>query len=88
MSIEPVQVTLSAAEWKLIQDLRALPESALKARVHEVLGELLFYVRNPRCQGVGVEGFPCGEPRSTCEECHHIWDLLEQVGRRAKSDSV
>lgn len=82
MSTSPVQATLSASEWKLIQELRALPDSLLKERVHQVLGELLFYVRNPRCQGVGVEGFPCGDPRSTCEDCHHIWDLLDQVGKR------
>lgn len=80
----PVQAALNASEWKLIQELRALPESPLKGRVHEVLGELLFYVRNPRCQGVGVEGFPCGDPKSTCEDCHHIWDLLEQVGSRTR----
>lgn len=83
MSTSPVQATLSAPEWKLIEELRALPESPLKDRVHEVLGELLFYVRNPRCQGVGAEGFPCGDPKSTCEDCHHIWDLLEQVRKRS-----
>lgn len=83
MSTSPDQANLSAAEWKLIQELRALPESPLKDRVHQVLGELLFYVRNPRCQGVGVEGFPCGDPKSTCEDCHHIWDLLDQVGKRS-----
>jgi hypothetical protein len=36
---------------------------------------------------MGVEGFPCGDPVSTCEECHQIWDLLETITDRvAKAD--
>jgi hypothetical protein len=44
----------------------------------------LFYVRNPRCEGIGVEGFPCGDPVTTCEECHQIWDLLESIAERVE----
>ena len=78
---------LSPSEWRLIQGLRGLPESRLRERMGEVLEGLLFYVRNPRCEGMGVEGFPCGEPVSTCEECHQIWDLLETISDRvAKAD--
>ena len=44
--------------------------------------ELLFFFSNPRCQGMGVEGFPCGEPRSTCEECHEVWDMLDRLSAR------
>jgi hypothetical protein len=75
-------VSLSVAEQRLIQSLRELPESVVKDKVHGVLQDLLFYVRNPRCQGVMPEGYPCGDPRSTCEECHQIWDLLEQIEAR------
>ena len=78
---------LSPAEWRLIKGLRGLPESRLRDRMSEVLEGLLFYVRNPRCEGMGVEGFPCGDPVSTCEECHQIWDLLETITDRvAKAD--
>jgi hypothetical protein len=77
-----VTVALSPAEWRLIQGIRGLPESPLRDRVHEVLEELLFYVRTPRCQGIGAEGFPCGDPRTTCEECHQVWDLLEGLAER------
>ncbi len=73
---------LSAAEWKLIQGLRALPEEALQARMLGSVQELLFFFSNPRCQGMGVEGFPCGEPRSTCEECHEVWDMLDRLSAR------
>ena len=75
---------LSAAEWKLIQDLRALPDAALRTRVQTSLNELLFFFQNPKCQGMGVEGFPCGDPRSSCEDCHQIWDTLDKVAERSR----
>jgi hypothetical protein len=75
---------LSAAEWKLIMDLRALPDDAVRTRVQSSLGELLYFFRTPKCQGLGVEGFPCGEPRSTCDDCHAIWDALDKVAERTK----
>lgn len=82
MTESTTQASLSAAEWRLVQSLRDLPESQVKDKVHAVLLDLLFYVRNPRCQGVMPEGYPCGDPRATCEECHQIWNLLEQIEAR------
>jgi hypothetical protein len=84
MSEAPITATLSQAEFRLIEAIRALPDSTLQKRTHEVLGELLFFVQNPRCQGIGAEGFPCGEPVSTCEECHQVWDLLDGIASRLK----
>jgi hypothetical protein len=75
-------LVLSPSERRLIEAIRALPESDLRERAHEVLGELLFFVQNPRCQGIGAEGFPCGEPTTSCGECHQIWDLLEGIAGR------
>jgi hypothetical protein len=75
---------LSAAEWKLIQDLRALPDEPLRTRVQTSLNELLFFFQTPKCQGIGVEGFPCGDPRSSCEDCHQIWDMLDKVAERSR----
>ena len=85
MSESPITATLSPSEWRLIAAIRALPESTLRDRTHEVLGQLLFYVQNPRCQGIGAEGFPCGEPVSTCTECHQVWDLLDGIAERVGS---
>jgi hypothetical protein len=82
MSEPTITAVLSPAEWRLIESVRGLPESKLRDRIFEVLDSLLFYVRNPRCEGMGVEGFPCGEPASTCEECHQVWDLLEGLAQR------
>ena len=84
MPENPIQADLSPAEWALIQALRDLPESSLRDRVHEVFGDLLFYIRNPRCQGMGPEGFPCGEPMNTCQACQEVWDLLELLSRRVQ----
>ena len=77
-----ITAVLSPSEWRLVQGLRDLPESRLRGRMTEVMESLLFYVRNPRCEGIGAEGFPCGEPVSTCEECHQVWDLLEAISDR------
>lgn len=82
MSEPTIAASLTPAEWKLISEIRSLPVSSTQPRIHEILGEFLFYVRNPRCQGVLPEGFPCGDPRSTCEHCHQIWDILEEMEAR------
>ena len=70
---------LSPSEWQLIEAIRALPDTDQQERTHAVMGRLLFYLSNPRCQGMGAEGFPCGEPLATCGECDQIWTLLDQV---------
>lgn len=75
---------LSPAEWKLIQDLRALPDEALRTRVQASMSELLYFFRTPKCQGIGVDGFPCGDPKSSCEDCYQIWDMLDKVAERSR----
>ena len=82
MSEPTIAASLTPTEWKLIREIRSLPESSTQARIHEILGEFLFYVRNPRCQGMLPEGFPCGDPRSSCEQCRQIWDLLDELEAR------
>jgi hypothetical protein len=75
--------TLSSAERQLIEGLRALTDPAVRERAPGILAAMLFYLQNPRCQGMGVEGFPCGEPASTCEECEQIWSLLDRISQRS-----
>jgi hypothetical protein len=82
-----ITAVLSPSEWRLIQGIRDLPESKLRGRITEVLDDLLYYVRNPRCEGMGPEGFACGDPVSTCEECHQIWDLLQAISDRVEKTS-
>jgi hypothetical protein len=75
---------LNPAEWTLIQELRSLPDEALRSRMQTSMRELLFFFRTPKCQGMGIEGFPCGDPRSSCEDCHQIWDMLDKVAERTR----
>jgi len=82
MSETPTPAVLTPSEWKFIQALRQLPADTLRGHALDVFTELLFYVDNPRCQGVGAEGFPCGEPKTSCDECHQVWNLLEVVAQR------
>ncbi len=82
-----VHAELSAEEWRLVQELRALPETEMRNRVQRTFGELLFFFRNPRCQGLGIEGFPCGEPSSSCEDCQAIWEALDRVAERARKET-
>ena len=77
-----INAVLSPSEWRLVQSVRNVPAGALHDRAAEVIESLLFYVNNPRCAGMGVEGFACGEPKSTCEECQAIWDLLDTIAER------
>ena len=88
MSEFPITATLSLPEWQLIEAIRAIPENTVRDRTHEVLGEMLYYVQNSRCQGIGAEGFPCGEPVSTCNECHQVWDVLDAITTRLKRSSA
>lgn len=78
------QPGLSPAEWQLVQSLRSLPDQALRDRMQASLGELLYFFQTPRCQGLGVDGFPCGDPRSSCDDCHQIWDTLDMVAARTR----
>lgn len=80
----PITATLSPSEWHLVEAIRALPDSPLRERTTRILEELLFYVGSPRCQGMGVDGFPCGEPGSSCEECQAVWDLLDSIAQRVE----
>lgn len=82
MSEPTINAALSPAEWRLIESLRGLPGEALGGRAPQVLDCVLYYLRNSRCEGMGVDGFPCGEPAAACEECHEIWDLLERLAQR------
>lgn len=65
-------------EAALLNHFRSLPEEA-QPRALRLMHTLTAYLVQQRCGGMGVEGFPCGEPDRPCEECHQIWDLLEQL---------
>lgn len=75
-------MTLTAQETALLERFRALPDDDSRERMLQLSRALGFYIQNHRCLGMGAEGFPCGEPPATCDECHRTWDLLDQLGAK------
>lgn len=87
MTQEPITTTLTPEEWRVILALREIPHSPLRDKVARVMNELVFYIQNPRCDGMQADGFPCGDPRNNCEECHKMWNLLEQISRQVPKEA-
>lgn len=70
---------LTAQEAEIITLLRGLPGPETQTRVIAHLKQVAFWIGMPRCQGLMAEGFPCGNPPTTCDECHEVWDMLEKL---------
>jgi len=77
-----IQTTLNAEEWKIIMALREIPDSPLRKKVSGLLGELVRFIQQPRCLGMQSDGFPCGTPHSSCEECQHMLQVLDDLAAR------
>jgi hypothetical protein len=87
MNQEPVTTTLSPEEWRIILALREIPASPLRERVSRLMDELMFYLKNPHCDGMQADGFPCGDPRNNCEECQKMWALLDRIAAKVPKAS-
>lgn len=81
----PVQVTLTPEEWKLVSDLRAIPESPLKSRIDALLGELVKFAVDPRCGESQADGVPCTNTTADCESCRRVTDLIDLLRRRVSA---
>lgn len=77
-----IQTTLSPEEWNIILALREIPESPLRDRVSSLFGELVRFVQQPRCMGMQSDGFPCGTPHTSCEECQQMFQVLDDLAAR------
>lgn len=82
MTDTPIHADLTAEEWKVVLALREIPDSPLRARVSGLLGELVRFIQQPRCLGMQSDGFPCGTPHSSCEECQQMLDVLDDLAAR------
>ncbi|MBI3131678.1 MAG: hypothetical protein HYZ13_10160 [Acidobacteria bacterium] len=72
---------LAPHETKLIDTLRNLPEDK-QAPMAKACTELLILAEhNPRCAGIGIDGFPCGSPSDECERCHLLMAALESFAK-------
>ncbi len=77
-----IYTDLSPEEWKIVLALREIPDSPLRAKVSELLAELMRFVQQPRCQGMQGDGFPCGTPHTSCEECQQLLEVLDDLAAR------
>ncbi len=77
-----IHTTLSTEEWDMVMALREIPDSPLRARVSALLRDLVRFIQQPRCQGMQSDGFPCGSPHTSCEECQHMLKVLDDLAAR------
>ena len=82
MPSEPITLTLSPDEYRLVTTLRDMPESALRDRVQRLVKDLLTFARNPRCHEFQPDGVPCVEPGADCDQCQVVTGMLEQLEGR------
>ena len=82
MTDTAIQTTLSNEEWNIVMALREIPDSPLRAKVSGLLAELVRFVQQPRCLGMQSDGFPCGSPSTSCEECQQMLKVLDDLAAR------
>ncbi len=82
MTDTAIQTTLNTEEWKIVMALREIPDSPLRTKVAGLLAELVRFIQQPRCQGMQADGFPCGTPNTSCEECQQMLDVLDDLAAR------
>ena len=77
-----IPTTLNAEEWKIVMALRGIPDSPVRTKVSGLLAELVRFIQQPRCLGLQSDGFPCGTPHTSCEECQHMLQVLDDLAAR------
>jgi hypothetical protein len=82
MSDATIQTTLSNEEWNIVMALREIPDSPLRKKVSGLFAELVRFVQQPRCLGMQSDGFPCGSPNTSCEECQQMLKVLDDLAAR------
>ena len=82
MTDTTIHTTLSDEEWKIVMALREIPDSPMRSKVSGLLAELVRFIQQPRCLGMQSDGFPCGTPHTSCEECQHMLQVLDDLAAR------
>jgi hypothetical protein len=82
---DPVQVTLTPEEWKLVSALRSVPESPLKERIDALLVELMKFAADPKCTESQGDGVPCTNTNMDCDSCKRVTDLIDVLRRRVST---
>jgi hypothetical protein len=69
-------------ERKLVEALRAIPESPLRERLSAFLSELADFVAAPSCAEMQADGAPCTSAQAACDECRKMTALLDGLRSR------
>lgn len=70
---------LSPHEQHIIDALREFPEARQMPMARACAELLRITAHHAACTGVGPDGFPCGEPGDTCENCHALVHAFESL---------
>jgi hypothetical protein len=73
---------LRPEERRLIEALRAIPQSPLRERFSALVNELTDFVAAPGCAEIQADGAPCTSSQAACDECRKMTDLIEGLRSR------
>jgi hypothetical protein len=77
-----VPLPLSTEENELVAIWRDLPAGPMQRRVREIVVEILRFARDPHCDEMQGDGVPCAQPRTRCEECARVIEILRRFETR------
>jgi hypothetical protein len=77
-----VDEPLRPEERRLVETLRAIPESPLRQRLLALVSELLDFVSQPGCTEMQADGAPCSSAQAACDQCHKLTQLLDGLRTR------
>lgn len=70
---------LAPHESQLIEALRTVDPDRQPSMARACTELILLSERHRTCPGIGVDGFPCGSPKDTCENCRQLVTSLESL---------
>ncbi len=66
-------------EQKLLDTLRRLPADRQPGMAKACAEMITLVERSASCPGPGVDGFSCGSPITTCEQCKEFIRAFESL---------
>ena len=79
---DPITITVSPAELRMITTLRDMAESPLRDRIQKLLADVLAFARNPRCHELQADGVPCEKAEADCDQCQVVLAMLDTLEQR------
>ncbi|HJU83331.1 MAG TPA: hypothetical protein VJ600_03900 [Holophagaceae bacterium] len=66
-------------EFRLLETLRRLPAERQPGMARACTEMVLLAERSATCPGPGVDGFSCGSPITTCEQCREFIQAFQAL---------